>query len=173
MLALLFNAIAVLLLVFMMAYLRQKAKSIATREDIKQLTHIVEGIKSEYALELEAARNKNELRRAGIEKRLQAHQEARSHLQYLFSNLHKPEFCARYQDAQEWAAKNCLYLDPAAREAYYIGMRRLDLHNELSGAPRPLPEHVMEMIKMSFREAEKAIITISESAELPPLRDEH
>ena len=57
-------------------YLREKGKNLATKEDLAELTRIVEAIKNEHAKELEVVKGRQQLRMAALDKRLQAHQEA-------------------------------------------------------------------------------------------------
>jgi hypothetical protein len=128
-LALLLVGIAILLWrSFFPAYFSEKGKNLATKEDIAKITHEVEKVRSLYAsqlqdlqhrneLLLEQVRSRQQLRMAALEKRLQAHQEAYVLWRKLMSNLSSADL-AVIMECQQWWISHCLYLDPAAREAF-------------------------------------------------------
>ena len=69
------------------AYLRRKGQNLADKEDIEKLTQIVEGVRTQYAKDLENLSQENrkfielmsqehQLRLAALGRRLEAHQEA-------------------------------------------------------------------------------------------------
>jgi hypothetical protein len=113
------------------AYTSEKGKNLATKEDIAAITDKVEGVKSLYAsqlqelqhrneLLLEELRSKQQLRMAAVEKRLEAHQHAYMLWRRLRSNLHSDDINSIVLECQEWWQGNCLYLEPAAREAFRL-----------------------------------------------------
>src|SRR5581483_12277242 len=72
---------------FFPAYMSEKGKNLATKEDVADITQKVEEVKSFYASQLQDLQHKNDLlleqlrsrqqlRMAALEKRLQAHQDA-------------------------------------------------------------------------------------------------
>src|SRR5882724_8673979 len=58
------------------SYLKRKGENLATKEDIKELTHLTEQVRNEYAKVLENFSYENRLRLAALDRRLEAHQQA-------------------------------------------------------------------------------------------------
>ena len=116
---------------FFPAYAAEKGKNLATKEDIAAITDEIERIRSLYANELkqlehrhdlllEDLRSKQQLRMAAVEKRLEAHQHAYMLWRKLRTNLHSDNINSIVMECQEWWQCNCLYLAPAAREAFRL-----------------------------------------------------
>jgi len=115
---------------FLGAYLQQKGKNLATKEDIAEITREVEQVHSEYAkrmedllqqnrLLLEQHKTRHQLRLAALDRRLQVHQEAYTLWRKLLANVHKEqEIGSVVMECQDWWDKNCLYLEPKSREAF-------------------------------------------------------
>ena len=116
--------------VVLRGYLVEKAKNLATRQDISEITRRVEEVKlgfsryledirAQNALTLEQHSHENRLRMAALDKRLQVHQEAFSLWRGLMKDLHFPE---RLRDhvlkCQSWFEQNCLYLTPRSRTSF-------------------------------------------------------
>ena len=99
-------------------YVKEKAKNLATREDIKGITHQIEAVKSQYAQLLEQQRAQTQLRLAAVERRLQAHQEAYSLWRKILAHVHSNEIGETVMECQFWWDKNCLYLCEEARQAF-------------------------------------------------------
>jgi len=63
---------------FLGAYLKKKAESVATKEDIQEITKKIEDIRAHYSAELESHKASlqlsNQLKLAALDKRLQKHQ---------------------------------------------------------------------------------------------------
>lgn len=106
---------------FFSGYGRKKGENLATQEDIRAITHEVEGVKALYEQQLEWLRSKQQLRMAALEKRLAAHQEAYTRWRELMSKASSSDekdviiYC---QQCEEWWKRNCLYLGREAREAF-------------------------------------------------------
>jgi hypothetical protein len=115
----------------LLPYLNEKAKSLATREDIAGLTHAVEAIKVQYATLIEAQKARHQLRLAGIDRRLQVHQEAFVHWRELFRSMHTPEVNTTAGKCSEWWEQNCLYLEPNVREAFATALVAANSHASL------------------------------------------
>lgn len=173
MITILFDIVLSMLLIALFAFLKTKASNLATKQDWEELTRIAEAVKSEYALLIEARKNKNELRRATLDRRLQAHQDAYYRLVTLVRNNQKPEFAKLTMESQEWWLRNCLYLEPLAREAFWKATNSLWFRSQLLGTSGPKEPHVLEMIKTSWQEAEQAMQVIIDSVGLPAIKDEY
>jgi hypothetical protein len=103
---------------YLAPYLNEKAKNLATREDIAVLTREVEAVRAEFNLVMEERRARHQLRLAGIDKRLEAHQEAFALWRELFRAMHSPEVNAETRKCEKWWERNCLYLEPEVRKAF-------------------------------------------------------
>lgn len=108
------------------AYLAEKGKNRATKEDIGQITQAVEAVKSEFSEKLEDLKAHHQLRMVAAERRLQAHQEAYTHWQGLYDaalslgpDIDGP---AKLKNeiglSRNWYLKNCIFLGPRSRTAF-------------------------------------------------------
>ncbi|WP_202619763.1 hypothetical protein, partial [Escherichia coli] len=61
---------------FLSSYLSEKGKNLATREDIEEITRMVEGVRTQYMALVEELKARHQLRLAAVDRRLQAHQDA-------------------------------------------------------------------------------------------------
>src|ERR1700730_553321 len=114
---------------FFPACVSKIGENLATKEDIAAITNEVERVKSFYANELnqlehrherllEELRLRQQLRMAAVEKRLEAHQHAYLLWRKLRSNVYSNDINSIVLECQQWWERNCLYLAPAAREAF-------------------------------------------------------
>ncbi len=124
------GAIGTLLLLrfFLPAYLNEKGKNLATREDIGAITREVERVRVEYGALLEELKARHQLRLAAIDRRLNAHQEAFILWRSLMTGVE--ESGKAIMACQEWWEKNCLYLDPRVREAFVVAYTNAHLRAE-------------------------------------------
>lgn len=100
------------------AYISEKGKNLATKEDIAAITRQVEAVRHEYSALLEELRARHQLRTASLDLRLRAHQEAFTQWRELLG-ASTPEAAAKAVIAcQSWWEKNCLYLEPKVRQAF-------------------------------------------------------
>lgn len=111
------------------SYVRTKARNLATKEDIEEITNKVESIKAEYAKQLELLQQehrqflqqqelKQKLSVAALDKRLAAHQEAYVLWWKLVGSATKKEGEDAAFECQEWWVNNSLYLSPDVRNAF-------------------------------------------------------
>ena len=133
----------ILLLVFLKSYYSEKGKNLATKEDIGEITHQVEVVRTQYLQKLEEISHQNkiiieqssrkhQLRMAAIEKRLEAHQKAYALWRNLLPNIFNGEkIAALEQECKEWWNNNCLYLEPDAREAFIKAYISAGMHKEI------------------------------------------
>lgn len=104
---------------FIGAYLGQKAKNVATKEDVAEITSMIESVKAPYAQQLEELKGKNQLKMACLDRRLNAHQEAFVLWRKLISHVHQEESIHEVvREAELWWERNCLFLDAGSRQAF-------------------------------------------------------
>ncbi|MDR6887865.1 MULTISPECIES: hypothetical protein [Variovorax] len=161
---------------FASGYLGQKGKNLADKEDIADLTSQVEEIKRQQAEMIEAVKARNQLRMAAVDRRLQAHQEAFALLRVLMQQAHGPELGKQVMACQEWWEKNCLYLEPQAREAFSNAYFAANVHQTLLQASQfqmnASPEQAkqgIENITTNWARVTGALNVVLESVALPPL----
>lgn len=143
----LLNAGVVLLLwrSYLPAYLTEKAKNLATKEDVEAITKQVEDIKDMYsrrlkelehqnALVLEQLRAQQQLRLAAVERRLAAHQEAFTLWRRLVAKAHSEDAQSAVLQCQDWWEENCLYLGAEARDSFNRAYFAAAVHRELTRA---------------------------------------
>jgi hypothetical protein len=127
---------------YLPAYAAEKAKNLATREDVQDITRRVEEVKTLYAtqikelehqnaLVLERLRADQQLRMAAAEKRLAVHQEAFTLWRKLHMNAHSDQVNKVVLECQEWWEQNCLYLAPQARDSFNRAYFAASLHRQL------------------------------------------
>lgn len=132
--------VVICMIVILGAYLRQKGKEYAKREHIDHITKIVEGIKldnvkdfeklaQENRLALSAFEQKNDLRLAALDKRLEVHQQAYSLWYRLRSSVHKEsELWDMIQECNSFWIENSLYLTEASRKAFDEAVHAASMH---------------------------------------------
>ncbi len=156
-------------------YLKEKAKNLATKEDISEITEAIEKVRSQYNeklqeliyqnnVQLEGLKALNQLRIVAPEQRLQAHQEAFALWRKMLLSLHSDERVNVVMECQDWYNRNCLYLSAKSREAFSAAYGALAIHNDLL-QDRTQPESV----KRNYLEITNAGSIIVQSVELPAL----
>lgn len=132
-----------LLKAYLPSYLSEKAKNLATREDVAKITHEVEEVKLQFSLALEGQKVAHQLRLAAIDRRLQAHQEAFTLWREVVANAYSDEIGKTVLKCQKWWEENCLYLEPEVREAFVQSYSAAHSHRTLVGS-RPAADIVSE-----------------------------
>jgi hypothetical protein len=113
----------------MSSYLGEKAKNLATKQDIATITREVEQVKAEFQQARDALQHGNELalksldyehqlRLAALERRLDVHQAAYARWWNLHSRMDSAFAHDVAVECQSWWAENNLFLAPAARKAF-------------------------------------------------------
>jgi hypothetical protein len=107
----------------------------------------------------------NQLRLAAIDRRLATHQEAYTLWRRLIANVHNQETIgAVVLECQDWWDKNCLFLDPKAREAfrraYLAASDHAQFVKDRSNA---------ELVKANWADIKRAGFAIVSGAALPTL----
>jgi len=115
------------------AYLSEKGKNLATREDVEHITRLVESAKAPYTELLEELRARHQLRLAAVDRRLQAHQEAFVLWRDLVRVVHKEGVGKAVVDCELWWERNCLYLEPEVRESFVRAYSAANIHRSLLG----------------------------------------
>ncbi len=159
---------------FMPGYLAQKGKNLADKEDIAALTRKVEEVRRQHAEMLEAVKFRNQLRMAGIDRRLQAHQEAFALLSALVDQMQAPDVRERVQECVKWWQKNCLYLEPDARQAFVDAYSLVSAHDSMMRASFSESEveqmgETLVTIHRNHGRIMDSINVVLEAVALPPL----
>jgi hypothetical protein len=120
-----------LLRFYLSSYLGEKAKNLATKEDIAAITREVERVRVPYFALVEELKARHQLRLAAVDKRLQAHQEAFVRWLSLVAATHSDQVDAEALKCQEWWGQNCIYLEPKVREGFVQAYRAARDHNSI------------------------------------------
>lgn len=114
------------------SYIHTKGKNLATKEDISDITHAVESIRTQYAQLLERQKLQYQLSIAALDERLSAHQKAYELWWNLLGNVHnEDENFKKVLECQDWWIKNSLYLSSEARTAFSDAYHAARLHPDL------------------------------------------
>lgn len=116
---------------YLKKYFEEKARNLAQKQDLPDITQVVEQIRAEYEQQLEALRHQNQLlieqqrgqfqlRLAAVDKRLQAHQEAYALWRALLAYKDDEEIREAAFKCEAWWAENCLYLTETARRSFRV-----------------------------------------------------
>lgn len=104
----------------LVAYLSEKGKNRATKEDIREITRAVKEIEAGFNEKLADLQAHHQLRMVAAEKRIESHQEAFLQWQQLADMLGQ----GKYQEAELtenalriWYRKNCMFLGSEGRDA--------------------------------------------------------
>ena len=116
---------------FLSSYLSEKGKNLATREDIEEITRKVEGVRTQYLSLVEELKARHQLRMAAVDRRLEAHQEAFALWRKVMAAMHTEEVVDVVNECQSWWERNCIYLEPAIREAFVIAIGAANSHSAL------------------------------------------
>jgi len=148
----------------------ERGKNLATKEDIGRITSIVEEIKSQHAAELEAMKSRNQLRVAAIDKRLQAHQEAFALWRKIFVSAHESNIGDVVRECQDWWNRNCLYLEPEARQAFSSAYWAASRHRQYLDA-NGQREGMANIITTNWEKIENAGEVLVKAVSLPGLTE--
>lgn len=116
-------------------YLREKAKGLATKEDIGEITRRVEEAKKQYAHDLaeitEALKARTGMRMLAGERRLEAHQQAYTLWNKMLNTIHTSDVPDVLIEGARWWEQNALYLEAEPREAFRVALRAFGHHADL------------------------------------------
>jgi len=146
-------------------FLEEKGRNLATKQDIRDITEIVEGIKHENNKILEEIKGKHHMRMASIDKRLAIHQEAYTLWRDLLHTVHqKDKVGDKINECQEWWFKNCLYLDQNPRKAFYEAFHAAAIHSDLLASKED-----GSVIRENWTKITKVGEATEEAVALPPI----
>jgi hypothetical protein len=160
------------------SYFGEKAKNLATKQDIGAITFEVEQVKTRFQEALEAQRHLNELalksldyehqlRLAALDRRLDVHQGAYARWWNLRSRMDAADAHDVAVECQGWWAENNLFLAPAARKAFQDAYLAVSFMAQLKGIRTP--EGVQD-----WRAQRETVMSagnvIAEAVALPPLQ---
>jgi len=160
-------AVAYLLMRFYMtSYLGEKGKNLATKEDIKAITKLVEEAKEPFVTAVENLKGRHQLRMAAVDRRLQAHQEAFTLWREILSTVHTEEIGKTVQKCQTWWEQNCVYLESKVRVGF------LDAYSASHGHSKMLQGRVdAKEIKENWSRITKFPDILFQEVELPSLTE--
>jgi len=151
---------------FIPTYLSKKAENLATREDIAKITDEIERIKSQYSVLIEELKAKHQLRMAALDRRLQVHQEAYQLWRKINTFLGTEKIEDVVFECNIWWGKNCLYLEPEAREAFlkaFVGAKDLEWYKTCQNAS--------DLVSKVYKEINDAGRVIEQCVALPTLNE--
>lgn len=158
------------------SYLGERAKNLATQQDIQKITDAVEKVRADYASRLQESEHKNalmleryrsvaEAQRTLLERRLEALQGAYARLQKLSWDMTSDDAGAINQmvmDAQEFWLNNCIYMGWDVGISFKRGYMTAGAHKALLDA-----RFDADVIEQSGEFVRNAIKDIIRAAELP------
>jgi hypothetical protein len=155
--------IIVLITSYLGSYIRIKGQNLATKEDISEITDIIQGIRADYAKQIENHSHHNRLKMAALDKRLEAHQQAYTLWLQLRRSVHNEDKnIDMVIKCQKWWEENCLYLDMESRKAFISSIHAVALHQDLTGGQATTDE-----VKENWRYINECGEILIRSAGLP------
>lgn len=162
------------------SYFAKKAEALATKEDIGDITRIIEAVKDQNARELakltEALRAQSSLRLLAGERRLETHQKAYMLWREMISTVHDPDpdtrgiFRNKFHD---FFFENCLYLDPKVRATFLDAITSFDVHHDLTKGQALISGRGRDMLAQTITENYARVRAlgdaITEACELPSI----
>ena len=151
------------------SFINEKGKNLATKEDIGRITNEIEKVKSIYTKEIEAMREKQQLKLSTVEKRLEAHQGAFRLWYDLMWSLNDDEKRAvQAEKCENWWVDNLFYLDKKSSDAFKRAASVANTFGEYKARDK---DAAVER-KKAFREMHKVGNYLREGIGLPHLEDE-
>ncbi|MFC5522322.1 hypothetical protein [Polaromonas jejuensis] len=148
------------------AYLGEKGKNLATKEDIAGITKLVEDVRAPYLASVENLKGKHQLRMAAIDVRLRAHQEAFTLWREVLGAVHSEEIGKTVIKCQTWWEQNCIYLEPKVRDGFVDAYSAASSHGQLVQGRSDV-----ELVKDNWSRIIKFPNTLFEAVELPGLTE--
>jgi hypothetical protein len=153
-------------------YLREKAKGLATKEDIGEITKRVEDAKKQYTHDLadvtEALKARTGMRMLAGERRLQAHQEAYALWNEMLNTVHTDAVAGVLIKGARWWEHNALYLEAEPREAFRVALRAFGTHADHISMLRGT-EGAVAQIQANMEKIRSLGDVIAKACELPRL----
>jgi hypothetical protein len=153
------------------SYIRRKGENLATKEDVAEITRKQEEVRNEFQKLREQSTQRQQLRLAAIDRRLEKHQEAYSLWWELRAASRDRMAIGRVvAKCQTWWVNNGLYLDKDAREAFYRAYLAASFHPSLIGPGGPRDESAIRAIRAGAETIDRAAEAIEKGVELPSIR---
>lgn len=158
------------------AYLAEKGKGRATKEDIQEITEKVEDVKAtylrqiedlkaEYVRQLEDIKAHHQLRTLVAERRIAAHQEAYAHSVAMIRYAHTggEKLAEVVTKARDWYDSNCLFLGKETRRSFNTATLIVEEHH------RYLEQRVdASIVSGSWERIVAPLEHVAKEVELPP-----
>jgi hypothetical protein len=151
---------------YLPAYISEKGKNLATKEDIAAITRQVETVRHEYSALLEELRGRHQLRTASLDLRLRAHQEAFTYWRGLLGASTPEDAGKAVMACQSWWERNCLYLEPKVRQAFVEAYSNAHMRAEFLRA-RSDSKYIIE----AWAKVTAFPNVLFEAVQLPPLTE--
>ena len=102
------------------AYLGEKGKGRATKDDVREITNAIGEINNKYSVILSKLNARNQLSMLVPERRLEAHQQAYALWYTMFHECRRVDGqgLEASKDCKLWFMKNCMFLGPKSRDAF-------------------------------------------------------
>lgn len=146
------------------AYLAEKARNTATREDIADITDKIEKTKIDYTQRIEELKGTYQLHVASSAKRLEALQSAFVRWAELIHSVYTPKLQDELRICSQWLTHNCIYLPSDVRDALNEAISSAMLHQSMLDARRPKKE-----IEENWQKIRGVADIIMREANLPPI----
>ena len=161
---------------YLPSYLTEKARNLATKEDVGAVTREVERVRHEYAERLETLAHQNrvileqgtrrhQLRVAALDRRLDVHQQAYTHWVTLVGSVyHEDRIAGVVMECQAWWERHCLYVDESARQAFRDAFMAAVHHHDLVKAHEDA-----QVLRESWDTMMRVGGLLVKAVELPPI----
>jgi hypothetical protein len=165
----------------MSSYFGEKAKNLATKQDIAAITREVEQVKAEFQQARDAQQHGNELalksvdfehqlRLAALERKLDAHQGAFTHWWELQGKVHgnRDEAWSAVRACQDFWVRHNVFLTPEARQAFYDAY--FAAQNLIHLRDEPKDAESLRLLREWSATVAKAGNVIAQAVALPPFQ---
>lgn len=160
-------------------YLDKKAENLATKEDIGDITKIVESIKHENDKVLshwqEQLKSATTLRFLAAERRFQAHQDAYRYAIQMKQMAFTEDYEERQKASADWGdfwQRNCLYLDENVRSAFSEAAMASAEHTVWLRMGREIPEG-RKYVSTNMQKMDHLLEVIPKAVSLPAIVNEY
>lgn len=158
------------------SYLAEKGKNLATKEDVGEITNIIESTKLAYQRDIaelqEALKASTSLRFLAAEKRLEVHQQAFYFASQMLQRAFEDDVSSRNKLEAQWAdfwQRNCLYLDKAVQEAFPDAASAFHIHMDMVKDHRGKGEYFAGEVKNNMQRIRSLIDEIKKAVDLPSI----
>lgn len=149
---------------YVSAFIAEKGKNLATRQDIEEITNKIEGVRIQYTLLAEELKARHQFRLAALEKRLEVHQQAFTLWRKLLTFLYKDEIVDVVMECQTWWNANCIYLEAPVRSSFIQAYSAAGDHKSLLNGSAD-----SQVIKDNYKIITDFSKILFESVQLPAL----